>query len=260
MGNIYNFFLDIDGTMLGRGKNMLSEPLIDALHYAQSKGSKIFTNTGRTKAFVPYQLKTLDCFDGLCCGCGTYVEHKGKTIYEYYMSRDELVSLSEKFISHRLTSDLIFEGYERMYYIGETLPWFTDQGFIKVEDPNYFRNVKFEPKVHKFSTHNNEDKRYEFFDEIKNDFEIMIFPHSVEGVPIGYDKGRAMKITEELLGLDPALSVAVGDSMNDAAMLRYAATSVAMGNATDEVKAMCDRVTDTVDNDGVAKLIYEMMP
>ena len=87
----------------------------------------------------------------------------------------------------------------------------------------------------------------------------MHFPTYSETVPIGYDKGRALKIAEELLGLDPSLSVAVGDSMNDAAMLQYAATSVAMGNATDEVKAMCDLVTDTVDNDGVAKIIYQLM-
>ena len=259
MGKIYNFFLDIDGTMLAKGKQTLSPRLVEALKFAQSQGSKIFINTGRTKAFVPYGLKTNDCFDGLCCGCGTYVEYQGKTVYEHYLSREKLTELCELYLKHELNSDIIFEGYERMYYLGEALPWFNSNSFIKINNPNYFKTAGFEPKVHKFSTHNKEEKSAVFFDEISSDYDIMIFPNYAEGVPVGFDKGKAMQITEELLSLDPKLSVAVGDSLNDAAMLKYAATSVAMGNATDEVKSMCDIITDTVENDGVAKLIYDLM-
>lgn len=259
MSKVYNFFLDIDGTLLGRGQTQLSQEVEKALRFAQSKGSRIFINTGRTKAFIPKYLKELDCIDGFCCGCGTYVEYRGKTVYEFYMTREKLYELGKLFVDYKLTSDLIYEGYDNMYYIGETLPWFTANNFIKVDDPEYFLKCETEPKVHKFSTHNNDDRRTSFFDDIKCDYDVMIFPHYVEGVPLGYNKGKAMKITEDLLCLDPSLSVAIGDSLNDAAMLRYAATSVAMGNATDEVKAMCTDLTDTVDNDGVAKIIYKLM-
>lgn len=49
--------------------------------------------------------------------------------------------------------------------------------------------------------------------------------------------------------------MACGDSSNDAAMLRAAGFAVAMGNATEEIKALADAVTDTNDADGVAKAI-----
>jgi predicted hydrolase of the HAD superfamily protein len=39
-------------------------------------------------------------------------------------------------------------------------------------------------------------------------------------------------------------------------MLRAAGTSVAMGNAAPEVRAVCGCVTDTNDHDGVASFLY----
>ena len=40
-------------------------------------------------------------------------------------------------------------------------------------------------------------------------------------------------------------------------MLRHAGIGIAMGNARDEVKAAAHYVTDTVDEDGVAKAIQK---
>lgn len=259
MSKAYNFFLDIDGTILPRGQKSISKELEAALEYARSKGCKIFINTGRTKAFVPYSLITASCFDGFCCGCGTYVEFGGKTVFEHFLSNEDLIRIAEGFLQYIPNDDLIFEGKDRMYYIGTPMPWFAEHGFIPVKDPTYFKEVGFKTNVHKFSTHTKAENRGDFFASLADKFDTMVFPHYCETVPLGFDKGNAIRITEEHLGLDPALSVAVGDSLNDAAMLKYAALSVAMGNATDEVKAMCDQITDTVDNDGVAKLIYNLV-
>ena len=256
-----NFFLDIDGTMLIRGRQELTDTLIEALRYARSKGCKVFVNTGRTKVFIPYSIKTLDCFDGFVCGCGTYIECNGKTLNEYYIDTDELIRLTDTFKAYMPNSNILFEGYERMYYFGVPQPWFASEGFIPIESSDYFKEVAFDVKIHKFSIHGStEDKdRAEFFRIISDKFHTLEFPHYCESIPLGYDKGAAIRITEKALGLDPSLCIAIGDSMNDAAMLKYAATSVAMGNSPDEVKAMCDNVIDTVDNDGVAKYIYEII-
>lgn len=40
-------------------------------------------------------------------------------------------------------------------------------------------------------------------------------------------------------------------------MLRHAGIGIAMGNARDEVKAAANYVTDTVDEDGIAKAIQK---
>lgn len=50
----------------------------------------------------------------------------------------------------------------------------------------------------------------------------------------------------------------LGDGGNDITMLRHAGVGVAMGNASDEVKAHADYITDDVDNDGVAKLLQKL--
>lgn len=42
-------------------------------------------------------------------------------------------------------------------------------------------------------------------------------------------------------------------------MIQYAGLGVAMGNAVDEVKAAADIITDTNDQDGVAKVVEEYM-
>ena len=56
----------------------------------------------------------------------------------------------------------------------------------------------------------------------------------------------------EHLGLSSAETIAFGDSSNDLSMLRAAGVGVAMGNASEEVKASCDAVTLTNDQNGVA--------
>ena len=52
--------------------------------------------------------------------------------------------------------------------------------------------------------------------------------------------------------------VAFGDSMNDAAMLKRAGVSVAMGNACGELKALADVVCEDVAHDGVYLELHRM--
>ena len=53
--------------------------------------------------------------------------------------------------------------------------------------------------------------------------------------------------------------MAIGDSNNDYEMLLNAGYSVAMGNACDRVKEISSAVTDTNENDGVAKAIENIL-
>ena len=59
--------------------------------------------------------------------------------------------------------------------------------------------------------------------------------------------------------VDPARTVAVGDDVNDLALLANAGLGVAMGNARPEAKAVADRETATNDEFGVARLIDELL-
>ena len=56
-------------------------------------------------------------------------------------------------------------------------------------------------------------------------------------------------------GIEMAEIMACGDGGNDIPMLKAAGIGVAMGNASEPVKASADFVTDTVENDGLCKAL-----
>ena len=73
------------------------------------------------------------------------------------------------------------------------------------------------------------------------------------------DKGIGLLRLAEHLGLSAADTIAFGDSSNDISMLRAAGIGVAMGNASEEVKAACGVVTLTNDQNGVAAYLEQYL-
>ena len=68
----------------------------------------------------------------------------------------------------------------------------------------------------------------------------------------GVDKGRALRVVCEHLGVPPDEALAVGDAAPDVPMFEVAGTSVAMGNAPDDVKARAGAVAPSNAESGVA--------
>ena len=75
----------------------------------------------------------------------------------------------------------------------------------------------------------------------------------------GVSKATGLQFLADHLGLTLAQTIAIGDSENDAEMLRAAGLGVAMGNAYPQVKALADAVTDDNESDGVAKAIQKYL-
>lgn len=69
------------------------------------------------------------------------------------------------------------------------------------------------------------------------------------------NKGAGVKLLAERLGLQQDELMAIGDQENDLAMLEFAGTGVAMGNAIPVVKELAQFVTKTNREDGVAYAI-----
>lgn len=80
-------------------------------------------------------------------------------------------------------------------------------------------------------------------------------PTNIEINAPGASKGAALEFLREHLGLPKAQTMAIGDSTNDASMIRAAGVGVAMGNALPELKEIADFVTETNDQNGVALAI-----
>jgi hypothetical protein len=84
-------------------------------------------------------------------------------------------------------------------------------------------------------------------------------PRNLELNPKGVTKATGLAEICRRMGLSWSEVVAVGDSLNDIAMIRAAGLGVAMGNAQEAVKQAADRVTETNANDGVAAVIRSIL-
>jgi len=72
-------------------------------------------------------------------------------------------------------------------------------------------------------------------------------------------KKNAVKFLIDRYNIRQDEIIAIGDNFNDKEMIAFAGTGVAMGNAPDEIKAAAKFVTDTNNNDGVAKAIQTLV-
>jgi Cof subfamily protein (haloacid dehalogenase superfamily) len=81
----------------------------------------------------------------------------------------------------------------------------------------------------------------------------------LEILPAGVNKAKAVAALSQLLGVDLSEVAAVGDGLNDLEMLSEAGFAIAMGNASDRLKAAADLVVRSNDEAGVAQAVEEIL-
>ena len=84
-------------------------------------------------------------------------------------------------------------------------------------------------------------------------------PYFLEFFNKDSNKGLALDRLAKHLGIKKEEIITMGDAMNDFPMIEYAGMGIAMGNAVPEIKEIAKYVTDTNDNDGVAKAIEKFV-
>jgi len=82
-------------------------------------------------------------------------------------------------------------------------------------------------------------------------------PYYLDVTPPGLDKGTFLDSLSRRLGIPPAAIAVLGDMGNDLAMFHKAGMSIAMGNASAEVKASATYATAPNTDDGFAKAIEQ---
>jgi hydroxymethylpyrimidine pyrophosphatase-like HAD family hydrolase len=73
--------------------------------------------------------------------------------------------------------------------------------------------------------------------------------------PPGCDKGTFVQAMAKRLGISSDAVATIGDMQNDLAMFRVSGMSIAMGNATDDVKKLATHVTASNEDEGFAKAV-----
>lgn len=82
---------------------------------------------------------------------------------------------------------------------------------------------------------------------------------SMEIMPKGVSKASGLKALCRYLDIDIEQTIAVGDSDNDREILKTAGLSVAMGNALQDIKQICDVIVPDNDHNGCVEAIDQYL-
>ena len=230
--------LDMDGTLLNKAGE-ISEENRRAIKEAENQGVFVVLSTGRSFATCSDFAKSMELQSYLITVNGSEIyDNQGKLVERNIVDSDSIQwmwELSQKYGTHfwAISCDNIYRA---------EMP-------EKIHDSQW---LKFG-----FDT-DDENIRKIIMDELvsKGNFEISnSSPTNIEVNAMGVNKAKAIKLVCSLLDITMDNVMAVGDSLNDLAMISEAKVGVAMGNAQEIVKEKADWVTATNEEDGVAKAI-----
>ncbi|MFI9485145.1 HAD family hydrolase [Promicromonospora sp. NPDC052451] len=84
-------------------------------------------------------------------------------------------------------------------------------------------------------------------------------PDWIDVTPRRLSKATSLESVRTVLGVPAHNTLAVGDGLNDIEMLSWAARSVAMGHAPDEVKAIADETVGDITQHGVIQALKTLL-
>ncbi len=257
--------VDIDGTML-RTDGSLSSRVLDAMARAVDAGLHVVPATGRPVAIATEVVEATGLDDFWIFANGAITRHVGRDelIRAFWMERSVVIEVLDR-IRRRLpearfavefASTMAYEaGFENVVPNRPPVPPTADLAadLARIADP-----------VQKLLVFDETIELDTLWDEVHIAVDGLSVP-SYSGLPfVELAPERVTKATAlELLARDLGLSAddvgAVGDNHNDVAMLEWAGTGYAMGNADPVIRASADVVLPSNDDDGVAVLIEEML-
>lgn len=261
---------DMDGTLLNSKKEITPKTL-EMIDKAFDCGKEVIFSSGRCVAELnPYieQIPRMRYVNS-SSGALVYDLKENKTIYSNSISIENVkrimeVAKQEDVMIHLLCKDAIVQisDYEKMDYygMGVYVP-LVEQVAMKVPDIfEYYRENEMPmQKVNLY--HHTQEGRARTMERLSG-MDLMIAKAeagSLETSAVGVTKGTGLTKLCEYLGISVEETIAVGDADNDIDVLKTAGLAVAMGNANDTVKGICDVVVSDCDHDGCAEVIEKYL-
>lgn len=260
--------LDMDGTLLNEAKE-IPEAHITAIHQAIQKGVKLVLCTGRPLfGVLPYfrqlGLENENEYVIVNNGCSTHQSKDWSLVDWQELTASDihyLYSLAEK-------SDVQFTLFDEEHYFvlggkpnaiieRDAQYVFTSPTEISLEEAVSGSHRMFQGM---FLGTKEETDAFEasYAQELCERFSgVRSQPVIYEAMPLGTTKASALERLAKLLDIDSSEIMAIGDANNDIEMLQFAGLGVAMGNASDQVKALADAVTTSNEEEGVARAIEQ---
>jgi hypothetical protein len=245
-------FFDIDGTLLSHKQNDVPESSRMALKALRERGIMTVVATGRH--MIEYsQLPVNDIeFDGYLTLNGQLLLDSERKVYAGTpMDQGEMKVLAGIFKRSKIPFVFIGENNRYINYVDDTVVNTQAQTKGTVPDIGDYSGEK----IYQILAFVPEEKK-KILDEMLDECSITSWNDTgIDIIPKGGGKSAGIQKFLDEHGMDRSEVMAFGDGENDMEMLRFAGIGVAMGNASDQVKAVADYVTDTVDQDGIAKAL-----
>jgi len=266
--------VDLDGTILDRGK--LCPGVEDVLGRISGLGIEVLVATGRQMADIPKEvldmpfLRYAVTLNGACvsdCREGRFISRRpidqglvldilgtteGKTVYEHLMHDDAFIVSTG---AVEKTKERFSEYYaaDRIHEINAVM--------LAVDSPaDYIRenSITIDKLVFSFASPGKCEEVWQAIDR-KFDVEAVIVSDvDIELTAGGVNKGLGVRKLAEHLGFSMSEVVAVGDSGNDAEMLKAVGFPIAMGNAPEDIQRLAAIVAPHNDENGAVKVLTEL--
>lgn len=260
-------FCDFDGTIY-RDDHTISLANKEAIKKYVDAGGKFVVSTGRLFSAIYPKLEELG-LDGdviVYQGAGVFDIKSKQQIFGQYFEKELAIKALEYVESKG-------DKYEPLVYIDDichcrkfneyvnAFVTICNIGYKETHIPlsQYVRENPHLPV--KVLVLTEDDRCEQFVSQAQKDLSGMAVMRShkfvIEIITQGINKGKAVEWLCNKYNISTDECIALGDSENDIAMIKTAGLGVAMQNAMPKVKECADYVTDSNDNDGVAKVIYK---
>ena len=267
--------IDMDGTLLN-SKHKVSNDSKEALLKAHNMGVKIVVSTGRMYSDAEYFSNLIGVEAPVIASNGAFIKEKNESeaIYKNILEEKLFMELLNIFIEYKVYPT--FYTPEKAYCGSLVMKFFVE--YIKLRGImshstkiKHIKTMKQWDKVFKFEKnnivkcevmHKDQERLRKVRTEIQKIKGIEIVSsskHNIEITSKGVSKGRAVEKLAAYYNIKKDDIIAIGDSENDLSMIEFAGMGIAMGNAIDRVKQKSNFITDTNDNEGVAKAINKFI-
>lgn len=261
---------DMDDTLLN-SKKELPEKNLEMINKAFDCGKEVILSTGRCVALLKPYIEQIPRLRYINCSSGALVYDlkQNKEIYSNKISIEninkilDVAKLEDNMVSIQTTFPVIqqndFYNMER-YGMEKYMPAF-EKWATKVEDVRAFYKENGFPATKINLYHTTPEGRARTRERLEELGLVMIDAEaaSLEISAAGVTKAVGLKKLCEYLGISIEETIAVGDANNDLDILKKAGLSVAMGNANDAVKEICDVTVRDCDHDGCAEAIEKYL-
>lgn len=262
--------IDMDGTLLNSKKELLEETTqyFKDFHKKETETLLVLC-TGRPETGIRPYLKDLGYLEENHYiisqnGANIYESRTGKRVMDAFLDSAAIQKWIELGKKHGIS--VMGAGVDYYYcFDQEPTEWMEFDvklvsGKLKRIPTEESLNTDFykillmgdEEQLNEFETFIPQEWRDEFY-------VVRSQKYLVEVLTKGVNKAFGLEKLAKELNIQPSEIAAIGDAANDIEMLEYAGLAIAMGNASEEVKAIADIVTDTNENNGVIKAIDKLI-